>query len=127
MDLKYLCRQDFQEYVQLAQIPEDLKRALRSHERVPLFIDNMASEFQKVPFHVDRETIKKTVYDFTEIFLRNVMRVADERAMSDLAKQAMIDKAKEMAEADLLADSFNEGSHVEVSEKGETDRATIKV
>lgn len=87
--------------------PSELKHSLRSNERVPTFIDNLAIEIQKVqdmrlskdksPF--PDKVIQDTVYDMTNIFIENIERLAKERMMSDLDKQAI--KAKSDYQKDL--------------------------
>ncbi len=89
--------------------PDELKHSLRSNERVPSFIDNLALEIQKVqdmrlaqdknPF--PDKTIQSLVYDMTNIFIGNVEKLAQERMMSDLDKQAI--KAKADYQKDLQA------------------------
>ena len=96
-DIGRLVQSDYKEYVQLAQINEDMKRALLKQDRVPVFLNNMVREMSKMK-NLNRETIKMVTYDMTECFIRSFERLATERMMSDLeriTKQKEIDKVME--------------------------------
>lgn len=104
MDLKTIVRQDYQEAVRLLPgIPDELRKGLKTNERVPLFIDNLTKEIASLPAHIrpQRLKIKQIVYDLTNTFILNVKRQADEKHLSDIAKTAILEK--EQARLDLEA------------------------
>lgn len=129
MDVKTLCRDDYQEYITLREMPTELRRALKSHERVPVFIDNLAKELYHLPFPVSRETIKKCVYDLTEVFVRLVIKQSDERVMSDVEKMRRIQEADKIKAMDSLQDQLEAyGTETtEVTDKGQVQRTTYKI
>lgn len=129
MNIKTICRNDFQEYVALADINADLKRALKSHERVPAFVDNLAKELYHLPFDVSRETIKKLVYDMSDLFIKLLVRKADEGLMSDIAKTQIQKEADTIKKMDQLADDLISGGteHVTENAQGTTYRQTIEI
>lgn len=95
---------DYQERVALkGDIPSELKRALKTHERVPLFIDNLVAQINRfpknrvrggklVPYQLDRNKLKMLVYSMTDIFIQGVQNTAESRYRSDLAKEAAKNK-----------------------------------
>ncbi len=91
MSAQELVRKTYRAYIETMPIPTELKRSLRTHERVPRFIDNMAAEFQKLTFDVKRETIISAVEDMTRIFVLALQTSAEQKALSPIAK-AMIKK-----------------------------------
>ena len=117
MSLRELIRSSYQERIALAPIPEELRRSLRSHERIPKFFDNLERELAVLPPALRSvERIKDAVYSLTDIFTANLKRIADERQMSDLAKQAERDAAAARVRRDELADRLNRGEAVDLSE-----------
>lgn len=91
MDWISVARRDYKEYLELhkADLPDGLLSALKTHERVPLFIDNLAKELQEVQargLSVDRVTIKNAVYDLTATFIETVKAQAETRQLSELEK-----------------------------------------
>ena len=89
------------------RIPSDLKVALKTHEKIPLFFKNIAQELEKAqeerlkrnqkPF--SEKVIKDFIYDVTEIFISGVRAEAEARAQSEierLAKKAEADKKKDL-------------------------------
>lgn len=101
-------KKTYQEAVALnSRIPLDLKTALKSHEKIPLFFKNIAEELEKAqaertakgqkPF--SEKTIKDFIYDVTEMFIMGIKAEADARAQSEidrLAKQAEADRKKDL-------------------------------
>lgn len=133
-DVRALCRADYQEYVAMAQIPRELKDALKTHERVPVFVDNLAREIKaiervRVGKRLDRMTIKKMVYDLTEMYIGAVKRQADERMMSEVARHQAIQDQTNLQlmrdAADLLTQ--HEVTTVEQTPQGEITRTTVKI
>lgn len=142
MDLMDICRQDYQDYVRQAPIHSELKRALKTHERVPGFIDNLARELRKAKQELKRETIRAAVWDLSAIFVQLVQRQAEEKLLSPLALSTMRKKTEDaervkaasaiMEEkgADYVLDKKNEDAvekEIEQSIKltRETDQRTL--
>ncbi len=128
MNILELCRRTYKEYIeQMLDVPPDLRRSLRAHERVPLLIDNLARELtviQKQPFRLKGKPITKQeiigiVQDFTRSFVQNVHRQAEERMMSDAAKQAIEENAAKVQEERALAEAL-------VSEETTVNESTTK-
>jgi len=90
MTLRDMVRADFAEFVKVdPAVPEDLRRALRTNERVPGFIDRLAQELQQVEdngIKLDRLKIKMVVYELTATFVGLLKHRANEMEMSDIAK-----------------------------------------
>jgi len=89
MSLRAKIVQDYQEYVNdpLNNIPTELRRALKSHERVPVFIDELNKQLMQVKLKSfdDRVKLKRVVHEFTAFFIQNLKRFVDEKHQSDLA------------------------------------------
>lgn len=100
MDAKEFCRKIYRETIEKQDtVPSELKRALRTHERVPAFIDNLAKELLKVNPRTSRVNLELAVRDLTLLFVGAVKTAAEQKALSPLAlalKQSQIDKAKEL-------------------------------
>jgi hypothetical protein len=103
-----LIKKTYHEAVLLnSKIPGDLKTALKSHEKIPLFFKSIAQELEKAqndrlaknqkPF--SEKTIKDFIYDVTEIFIIGIKAEADARAQSEidrLAAKAETDRKKDL-------------------------------
>jgi hypothetical protein len=101
-DTRDFCRQIYRETIERIDDSE-LKRALRTHERVPGFIDNLAREFGCLSFSVKREAIERAVRDMTNVFVQCVKRQSEERIMSDMAKLTL--KAEAQAREEFRAEA----------------------
>lgn len=90
MTLREIVRTDFAEYIKVdPNVPEDLRRSLKTHERVPAFVDRLAMELKQVEdqgIKLDRLKIKMVVYDLTAVFVSLLKHRANEMEMSDIAK-----------------------------------------
>jgi len=128
-DMKQMCRADFLEYIAMRDMDSELKRALKAHERVPVFIDNLAREFYKCPIKISRETIKSAVYDMTEVFIGALILKANEALLSDVARgqiKAQQQQDKELKEV-LSAIIDGQEETVETSAKGEVTQSSSEV
>ena len=92
-ELHRLVRECYRKTVASAPVPDELKRALRTSERVPKFIDNMAGEIHRLPKQYKKQIIIDTVRDFTLSFLATFQLQAEQAMMSDLAKAQVISEA----------------------------------
>lgn len=106
-EIRAICRKAYQEYVKAQPYPTELKNALKAHERVPAFIDNLAREFSKPGLKVNRETVEMAVRDLTNVFVSAVKIQAEQRLMNPL-KIAMV-KAEQARKAEMnqLADALD--------------------
>lgn len=74
----------------------DLKTALKTNERVPIFIDKLAVELQKLANFRDKrgkppisdKHIKDVVYDMVDVFIKSLEAEAKMKYESDLDKRA---------------------------------------
>lgn len=84
MSLRDLINTTYQETVEQAQIPSDLKTALKANERVPLFLRNLERELAVVPAKFQtREQAVFATRELTLFFLKNVEKRANEMMLSD--------------------------------------------
>lgn len=108
---------DFQECVALMQIDPELKRALRTNERVPLFVDNLVREVkacERVMFmkgkRLDRKKIKDMVYSMTTIFCKGLEAKAQAAYASEMEKirQQQLEAERNKLDKDGNADLTEE-------------------
>jgi acyl carrier protein phosphodiesterase len=127
MDVMDLCRKTYQDFITRSDYPSDLKRALRVHERVPAFIDNLAREFHKCQARVKREEIILAVEDLSRIFCGLVQRQALERIMSPLSLASMRkqEEAKEEFRREAEALDQKGADNVFETKKGEIVESKI--
>lgn len=96
----------YAETVSRARIPDELRSALKSSERVPQFITRMSDALYGINQKrliegkrpVKPETIKETIRDMTLVFLDGLQKEANHRIASD------IEKSKQKAKADYQKD-----------------------
>lgn len=118
MDIKQMIRADYQERVALRQdIPSEFKKSLKTHERIPVFVDNLAKEIGKIPdarrkngqplrWKLDRRKLKDLVYSMTDLFISSALKHCEDRHKSDLQK------ALEKEQAEKFKGLNNEGDGV---------------
>ncbi len=129
-EIRTICRKAYQE--QVARLPStELRKALAAHERVPLFIDNLAREFSGCKFKITKEQIISAVNDMTKIFVSAVVMQAEERVLSPLRQAVMKEEKARKAEMNRLADAVI--GKVEASEQitqdaqgNQTSRSIVK-
>jgi hypothetical protein len=128
-DLRVFCRKTYQDYLKRAEIPSELRRSLKSHERVPAFIDNLSGELGRLQFKISRETLQKCIEDMCELFIRLVQRRADEQAMSPLARAMLVARETKFKEMKAQADELERlgVDHVTQDEKGETIKQVVTI
>jgi len=88
-------------------IDSDLRRALKSHERVPKFIANLSEEFTKLAAHRIKigkplpsdKHLESLVQDFTHVFIAGIKNDAEKRYESDIKK--MLRKSEQDSRDDL--------------------------
>lgn len=102
--MRNLIIKSYQQSVALAPVPEELKRALKTHERVPGFLSSLERNLISVPRQLrTAQNIEATVHDMTMIFLNGLVQKAEEARMSDAVKQGMLDKAAKAKRYDELS------------------------
>jgi len=122
-----LIKKTYQEAIALnPKIPLDLKTALKSHEKIPLFFKNIAEQLEKTqadrlakghkPFRED--TIKSFIYDVTEIFILGVKAEADARAQSEIERLAAKAEADKKADLESTLAGKAKGDYAEVLKEG---------
>lgn len=86
-----LARLTFKERINAREdIPREFKQALRAHERVPVFIDNLARELKKVP-RLTKDNLIFAVNQMTDVFVSCVMKKRDIDMMTH-AQRSLIQK-----------------------------------
>lgn len=120
MNIREFCVKTYQEYVRTTPMNEDLRRALKSHERVPVFINNMARELAQSK--AKKETVEQAVRDMTKYFISQVEAQAKFRAMSDLAKMTLqADQAKKEKLNEHVDDLEKKGADYVLEKEGILD------
>ena len=89
-----------------ADVPQGLKDALKTHERIPVFIDNLAAQLSGIK-KISREQVVSAVRDLSHVFVRAVRLQADERVISPLKKAIAKAEASRKAEMDKLVDAID--------------------
>jgi F0F1-type ATP synthase membrane subunit b/b' len=113
-ELREICRKVYQETIIGAPIPNELKRSLKAHERVPAFIDNLAREFSKAKVSVRRETIEQAARDMTHLFVNAIHQQAEEKLMSPIKRAMLQKKLDDANEFRKEADALEEKTKVEI-------------
>lgn len=90
----------YQEFVRTYPCSDEFKKFLKTHERVPTFIDNLTREFHSVHKRVKRESIEKAIHDMTRLFIRGALKLAEERSMSEIRKGML--KLEEARKKDMV-------------------------
>lgn len=127
-EIRALCRKIYQQRIAdpALNIPNELRRSLAAHERVPVFIDRLAEELSGLHFSAKRETIEQAVRDMTDFFISSIKHVADVRAMSDMEKLLIKQKADEKKEIEQLADELEKvGVNNVIQDNGKTTDKSV--
>lgn len=120
----------YQEAVTLKQIDSDLKSALRTQERVPQFIINLSSEFQKVQDYrlkkgkpmVDENTLRETVYDFVDVFIAGLVKSKELEQESMLKKLVREREIQDQKDLEATAQGKKQGIFEEIEMEFVNDR-----
>jgi hypothetical protein len=130
-DLRKLCREQYAARVAMRQdIPNELKRALKTHERVPVFIDNLSQQLNhpRIRADIKRETIIMAIHNLTDLYISNVMRMANEKHMSVLERSRIQKEQENLQLARDFVDSLIGEEEVSRDAKGnETVREVVEV
>lgn len=131
MDYQKKVREYYQEAVRiLPSISSELKHSLKSSERVPLFIDNLAVEIKKAQEHQIKrgkkpfttKTIKETVYSMTELFLNGIETEAQRRYESDLKRISREQEIQDQEDLEATSNGRSQGIYEELGVQIATDR-----
>lgn len=114
-------------------IDSDLKRALKVHDRVPNFIDNLSIEFSKVQTIRAREgksplsekTLQSSTYDMVEWFIAGLKNDYDKRVESEAKKLAKAKAEQYQKDLEASADGKMSGEFQELDVKVCTDRSDL--
>jgi hypothetical protein len=128
-EIRELVRKTYQNEINNGPYPEEFKRALKTHERIPVFFNNLVREMSKPGLNPSRETIIMAARDLTKIFVAAVHKQAEERVMSPIRQAMMKADQTRVAEMKKLGDAFDqqgeEHEQVTQDKKGTTSRAVI--
>lgn len=112
----------FQKTVANADVPEELKRAALDSDRRHRFLYNLTKEVTKGKKYFMKETIKVATRDLTLLYLKNLMRVADETRLSVNERRRRLDEAELMKEVDAQASDWADQMRVEEYGGRKTDK-----
>jgi hypothetical protein len=118
ISIKDMVIADYQEFIAISSdIPEDLKSALKAHERVPAFFDALSYQLSLVeknnPHLINRAVIKKATYDLADLFIKGVKHRADIKMMSDASRSVINSKVSEKQQLDNALDKEGNGEIME--------------
>lgn len=108
------------------KIPDDLRSALKAHERIPLFLNNLALELDKLQIHRQKKgqetftdaKIKSIVYDFTDVFITGIKAEAEAKYQSDIQKQLMQKQIADAKDLDATASGKVSGEFADIFKEG---------
>lgn len=121
----------YQEAIAIKPIDAELKAALRTQERIPLFVTNLATELQKVqdlrlkkgkPLFGER-TLKETVYDFVDVFIKGLVSAKNAEYEASINKIVRAQKAQELKDMESTLDGKPQGAFEEIEMEFVYDRA----
>ena len=96
----------YDERLALAPMPQEMRESLKESGRVPDFLQNLQIKLQALPPNLQRQdVIRDTVYSLSDLFFSAVEKHAQEKMMSDAAKDALRNKANREAEKKTIMDS----------------------
>ncbi len=119
MSLKSMIFSDYQERLSLSpDIPSGLRDALKNHERVPLFVDNLVKELNLIPASrkLDRIKIKNLVYQMTDLFINNAKQAAEDKYKSEIEKHRLQALGADPFELDKQGNGSVEDLGVKISD-----------
>ena len=108
------------------KIPSDLRSALKSHNKIPLFLHNLALELDKLQALKQKQgkepiaetKLKQIVYDFTDLFIVGVKAKAEADYQSDIQKQMLAAKAQAEKDLDATASGKVTGEYADIFKEG---------
>lgn len=118
---KKFCASAYQRYVDSLDIPIDLRTGLKTSERVPMFINNLSLELDKIqadrirtgkPIFSDH-AIEAVIKDMTEVFISGIKIKAQQMYESDIAKSIREAKADEQKAMEQTSEGVISGDYKE--------------
>lgn len=98
----------YDERIALAEMPDGMRAALKGSNRVPVFLKNLQQRVEALPPHLQKkETIRDAAYSLTDWFIEAFKKHANERQMSEVAKQAMLRKEERKQIIETAIDTGN--------------------
>lgn len=122
-----LVKKTYQEAIALnPNINSGLKTALKSQERMPLFLKNLAIELEKVQenrnrkgkLHYSEKAIKDTIYDMVDVFIMGVEMENKARMESQLQKRLAEQEAQKKKDLEDTASGKVSGEYEELFDEG---------
>ena len=119
-----MVRQSYDEAIKLhPTAPSDLKIALRSHERIPLFVDNLARQFTLIAEQRTKKAqplpsmkhLKEIVCDMVDVFIAGVKDEALKRQESDMKKMIRETEARNAKDLDASASGELTGDYADLA------------
>ena len=127
--IKDIIVSEYQSTILSADIPTELKRSLKYHERVPQFILNLEKEIKSYKKLFREKEIRLITHSLTNLFIASIKQIADEAYLSDLEKSRLLKKEAEKVEFNKFADKILEEENEQFTkeEKGLTGRSTHEI
>lgn len=122
-----LVKKTYQEAIALnPNINSGLKTALKSQERMPLFLKNLAIELEKVQenrnrkgkVHYSEKAIKDAIYDMVDVFIMGVEMENKARMESQLQKRLAEQEAQKKKDLEDTASGKVSGEYEELFDEG---------
>ena len=116
LNLKTLIQTEYRLAVAQAAVPEELKRSLKTNERVPSFIANLEAEFKKLPPQIlsNQRKLQDTVRSLTNLFLHLVEKKATQNIQSDLETARIKAEQQYLKEIDETSEGRPTGEFIEI-------------
>lgn len=130
-EIRKIVEDTYKRVIKEGPYPEDFKRSLKTHERIPRYFDNLVRELSKPLLNLKRETIEMAARDMTHLFVRACFAKAEERVMSPVKKVMLKAQQARIAEMKKLGDAFaaqgDANEQIKKTAKGEISTSRIKV
>lgn len=130
-EIRKIVEETYRKVIKEGPYPEDFKRSLKTHERIPRYFDNLVRELSKPLLNLKRETIELAATDMTRLFVRACFQRAEERVMSPVKKAMLKAQHARIQEMKKLGDAFaaqgDANEKVKKTAKGEISYSQVKV
>lgn len=103
---------EYQTTVALANINSELKRALKTYERIPLFLDNLCKQLAGPKHNFNEFQIRQATHSMTLLFIQMVEKKAKERLMSDVEKQRIKTEAYQKQKLEEKIEKYAKGDRI---------------
>lgn len=130
-EIRKIVEETYRKVIKEGPYPDDFKRSLKTHERIPRFFDNLVRELSKPLLNLKRETIELAATDMTRVFVRACFAKAEERVMSPVKKAMLKARQSRIAEMKKLGDALvaqgDANEQIKKTAKGETSYSQVKI